>query len=774
MSNEFGFHETSGNYYVYNSIIKIDLEKVNNFYRKTFFAKKNEDWIQILSASVEGLAGLKIQENPAALPKEFDTIEVRESAEDEIKILLSGTVNNQALKETITVFRNSNFIKFEESLRVQRKLKISRMMTSYNFIPEGKPYKNYKPLDFIFTPTLRPKKDQVIADHVFRSPVVILQKGGITASLIPDIDILDKNRKLKTAMDLNVEESDKPFFSYGFANWEVEGHVYYYHNDSMVTEVENSDVVFGYYIYLDAVTEEKYGYEKIMRFMWEKYGVKNQIGNCGALNKPIEEWGNDCWYKYAKDVWMDVNINGEEAGAMNNLRLSWSNNLHESANNDAWFNVWFQNLRTAYGMFIYGSQHSDNELMERAKKVLTLALNAPQKEGIFPAIYYQSNGHHWVGDQSWGGIGGNFYAAFHSSFQCYWLLKWYRILEDEKLKMRILDFCSNFAEFILKHQYENGVLPSWFDMETLLPSPILEKENAETAGASLFLTELYLLTENKKHLTGAKSAIDYLEKNIIPENKWFDYETFFSCSRKDIGFYDNYTKQHPQNTLSLFMAVETYKNLYLIGSEESDLKKGIRLLDYLLLYQQVWSPSFLSRPLLGGFGVQNTDAEWSDARQAYFSITLLDFYKITGRREYFERAVEAARSMYGCYEEGTVRCYENYGHSGADEVTGVTGISWGTGSSMTSLSIIQQNYGDLFIDIKEKWGKAVNFLWIENLKFSGNKISFDIEQPVKIKMEIKIVFNNPMPAVKYDVEINGKFVAELSTNGPAEIKYKIA
>jgi uncharacterized protein YyaL (SSP411 family) len=302
----------------------------------------------------------------------------------------------------------------------------------------------------------------------------------------------------------------------------------------------------------------------------------------------------------------------------------------------------------------------------------------------------------------------------------------------------------------------------------------MDKENAETAGASLFLTELYKVTNKKEYLDLACKAINYLEKEIIPENKWFDYETYFSCSRKFLDFYDNYTKQHPQNTLSLYMAVETYKNMYLITKDESALKKGLRLLDYLLLYQQVWSPKFFSRQLLGGFGVQNTDGEWSDARQAYFAITLLDFFEITGKREYFERSVEAVRSMFGCYEEGTSRCYENYSHSGTDRVTGVTGILWGTGSSMTSVTMLTQKYGDLFIDIANKWGKAINYFWTENLSIEGTKISFDIKQPEKLNQDIKIVFGNYEPKVEYEIIVNGKRIGKFADAELKGIKVSIS
>ena len=762
MQNDLKLAKNGDNYEISNSKLKIAFEKDNNIYQKSFFVNKDNNWIRILSEGNEKGSGMELNTGKSGIFYRYESLFVETNNNDKIEIVLAGNHTGGTIEQKICLENGLNFIYIRDSFTAKEKVGVSSLLTHYSFVPEGKNYEEYKPLDFVFTPTLRPKENHVIADHVFRSPAVILQKQNLTAAIIPDILSLDKDRKMRNIMDLQVDTLKAPFFSFGCADWQVEEHVYYYHNNDMLKEINKSRLTYAYYIFLDGESKDVSGHEKIVRFMWDKFGSESQKKNTGALNKTLDEWGKACWYDYAKDVWMDVNINGEEAGALKMNRLSWSNNLHKSADNDAWFNVWFQNLRTAYGMYIYGQQNSDPELMKKGIKVLKLALNAPQKEGIFGSIYYEGNGPHWVGDQGWGAIGGNFYSTFHSSFQCYWLLKWFELVEEKDLRERIIKFCDRYAEFVMKHQYESGVLPSWYDMESMLPSPMLETVNAETAAASLFLTEFFRITKYEKYLSTALKAVEYLEKEIIPENKWFDYETFFSCSRKPVDFYDNYTKQHPQNTLSLYMAVETYKNLYLITKDESTLKKGLRLLDYLLLYQQVWSPMFLSRQLLGGFGVQNTDGEWSDAREAYFAITLIDFFEITGKKEYFERAIEAARSLFGCYEEGTSRCYENYSHSGTDRVTGVTGILWGTGSTMTSITMITQKYGDLYIDIKNNWGKAINYFWMENLVIEGTKISFDIKQPEKLNQDIKIVFGNYKPVTPYEIFVNGKRIGKFA------------
>ncbi|HEX9655537.1 MAG TPA: hypothetical protein VGB89_01325, partial [Bacteroidota bacterium] len=87
-------------------------------------------------------------------------------------------------------------------------------------------------------------------------------------------------------------------------------------------------------------------------------------------------------------------------------------------------------------------------------------------------------------------------------------------------------------------QEPSGVIPSWFDPIALVPAETFLEENAETAGAALFLAELYSRTEKQRYLLAAEKAMDYIVRSILPENKWFDFETFFSCSRKPVGFFD--------------------------------------------------------------------------------------------------------------------------------------------------------------------------------------------------------------------------------------------
>jgi hypothetical protein len=162
--------------------------------------------------------------------------------------------------------------------------------------------------------------------------------------------------------------------------------------------------------------------------------------------------------------------------------------------------------------------------------------------------------------------------------------------------------------------------------------------------------------------------------------------------------------------------------LYKATHKPEYLQSGERMLDYLLLTQQVWpTPMFLPN-LLGGFTTQNTDAEWSDARESYAATLLFDFYRATGNMEYLERAVAAARSGFA------VAPWENWAHTGfLDEPGALTGFHWGTGSAMTSIELMSPALGDAFIDARARAGVGFDESTITDVRIDGDSIRFHLD-----------------------------------------------
>jgi hypothetical protein len=177
----------------------------------------------------------------------------------------------------------------------------------------------------------------------------------------------------------------------------------------------------------------------------------------------------------------------------------------------------------------------------------------------------------------------------------------------------------------------------------------------------------------------------------------------------------------------------------------------------------VWSPRWLSCELFGGFGVQNTDAEWSDSRQGYFAVTYMDYFDLTGRREYFERGVAALRSMFSLFESATSpRTAENYAHSSTDQLAGVTGLHWGTGSSVVSIHILARRYGDAYVDVGRQWGVGIDGCRIPSVSVHHNTISLEVLDNVSTPRSVRVVFGGVKKGT-YVVRINDRQIGSFSS-----------
>jgi hypothetical protein len=340
------------------------------------------------------------------------------------------------------------------------------------------------------------------------------------------------------------------------------------------------------------------------------------------------------------------------------------------------------------------------------------------------------------------------------------LLQWSDLVPERRKE--ITSYVRPFAEFLVRHQQSSGVIPSWYHPQTLEPAKEFRDENAETAGAALFLAEFYRRNGGTKYLKAAERAMQYIFTSILPERKWFDHETFFSCSRKPLGFFDHYTQQHPQNTLSMHQAAEACYSLYKITGKKEYERHGVEIMDYLCLYQQVWSPKWLSCELFGGFGVQNTDAEWSDSRQGYFAVTLAKYYELTGNREYLERAVAALRAMFSLFESpDSPRTAENYAHSSEDRLAGVTGLHWGTGSSVVSIHIVRQQYGDAYVNVKDQWGVGIDGCRIPKVTVKASTINVEVLDNIAAPRSITMTFGQ-VSKKSYTVIVNGEKLGTFS------------
>jgi hypothetical protein len=304
------------------------------------------------------------------------------------------------------------------------------------------------------------------------------------------------------------------------------------------------------------------------------------------------------------------------------------------------------------------------------------------------------------------------------------------------------------------------MLPTRFDEEGDVQSVPSRTLRGETAPVVLFLLELYKAQPNSEYLLAARKGLQFLEREVIPERKWYDFETFWSCSPRLIAF-DERTRQWPANNLALIHAVAAYLAAYQVTKEAQYLDKGQALLDYLLLYQQSWTNPALeglngTAMLLGGFTTQNSDAEWSDARQSLAGNVLIDYYRATGKAEYLERGVEALRSQF------PVSPSENWAHPGYGGKAGVSSFHWGTGSGMAGIEIDEEYLKDAVFDVAARRGVGVNGLNLTAAVVENHRIQFHLDSPFRWSRNPVVAFRNVEPGQTYEVSVNGNVIGSYS------------
>ena len=619
----------------------------------------------------------------------------------------------------------------------------------YDFLPPRHTSvdKYVGPLDFVWSQNIKSEADDLIPTNAFKSPAVMLQQGDIFTAILPDVS----DRHVDTeALDLDVTSAPRPWIAYGAIPSEPHGHSYFRRSVKQPLVPVAGTVVYQYSLVLSA-QPSRAGYRSVVRRLWARLGHPELLQSADEQLNPLRpelasfsSWRQDAWHTYADRVYSGFDCGDRRCGSLMSLRNDhgdWA-----KTEPDAWFNAWFQTLRTAYGWYLYGREAHDPEIMTKAESVLTLALSSPQKQGAFSTIYL-INKKQWLPGDGWASYADS-YHAFSMSWTAYWMLRWAQDLTPGR-RAEVLRFVKPYADFLLAKQQPSGNIPSWYLASTLAPREEFRDFSAEAGTSALLLATLGTMTGDQQYTAAAERTMGFIEREVLPRQRWFDFETFLSCARKDYDFYDSWTAQYPQNNLAEMQAVQAMLALYQATHQSHYLEEGTRMLDYLLLTQQVWNNPLFTPKLLGGFTTQNTDAEWSDARQGYAATLLADFYQETGNFEYLERAVAAARSTFA------VAPWENWAHTGyRDEPGALTGFHWGTGSAMTTVELLSPSLGDALIDLDAKQGVGFDECTVTDVEVQGHRLSFQISSPQPDR-EFLVRFKGANASESYDVSWNG-------------------
>ncbi|MDP8223168.1 MAG: hypothetical protein P9L99_07405 [Candidatus Lernaella stagnicola] len=599
--------------------------------------------------------------------------------------------------------------------------------------------------DYVWAPYLRPRHDFVIADQVFRSPLLHAEKDGERWGLVPDLATWPGEHR--AVLDfLREGASGACEMAHGVGGWKTTGHVFFRRARNGKWCEVGDEFRFGHYL-LDGMN-----IEQSASFIWRTFGDPQRTL---PLVLPLEEYEAAALERmFAPDMYHEFDGGGRPVGAMitqtitarRTPKLMGKKGVDSYLRNQgrlvglmrliqttlftnaagyrllksilhagfldvlpmASFQCWFNQVRTALGVALVSRRGHGEVFLERAQRIVELALQAPLEQGLMPSVCLFPEGEiRWMRGTRAFEIVDRFHLP-DNAVTAFHLLEWYETVAAED---RILARCREIGDTLLELQHDDGSVPSWVTPQAggWDVDPTLARSAASAAPAMLW-ARLARVTGEETYRDAAAKVVDFLDREVMPADQWFDYELRYSCAGRHTDEHgaDPFTGTWPMNTLSMYWAARAALDLATDTHESRFLDFGRRVMARLNLFQQVFDHPHLGADTYGGFAVMNADAEYNDARQGLFVPLYLDWYRATGEAEWRERGLAALRACFMTMwiEEnrvvapGNMRWYrpeyrgailENYAHSGRDEgPAGYLSPDWGGGTALYASGLAAQ------------------------------------------------------------------------------------
>ena len=787
------------------------------------------------------------------VPEGLSSFEITEKNDSSVLLKLIGKLGPQKIEQTVRLNYGEDFFHIEVGAILSEKpARLDYLLLPFTFNLEGVPA-------FVHTPTLKgdvyypvgtdkgPVKrppgmiryhnepDQIIGDRMFQSPAVILQENNLFCALVPDLDMINDHKVLSpdarqhatsgilmpprendaysmpTGLDLQVKSglTKKPLFCYGYIDALATHHMKWVHyNDGSMTRTLDSNILrFGFDLFVSADEPENRGYQRISRHIWKRFGSKTLRNDLRPQAMPFDEYARVIYpagfaYKGSSSYFTNTAPSGfNEADGFVEWEMQGKPVGGWRLNAPFWYDIltnspWWNNVQDAVGMYYFGQKLSEPDWIDKSRRVINLAMLAPQDHGLFPTMYATQR-HKWIGNH-WNPtasmkrnessqilvdpINNTTYHSISCSKTAVHLLEYLRYCEDDA---RILPYVKRYADFLITEIDEVGTVPAWFN-DKLEPNPVL-RESGEGGIHLWFLSELYSATNEKKYLNSAKKIADYLIKEVLPTQRWRDFECYMSCGYKPLNYYDEYQGMEPRGTQSTIWAMEGFAALYRACREMKYLVAGEQVVDYSSLYQVAWVPHYIYTAFpFGSWNTDNGDCAWVNCHTAWV-VGALEWYAIElGRQDLLERAVAAARGFVFLFNhprhiKNDIYKYptgpyglgpENVDHEGIPQTSGrsgpgageTTGISAGVADALRDL-------GGAYINVKKNLYIGVDGIDITSYKLQGRTLSINIknrisslpfpyEEPFKIDLKVEGLPDQGI----YTLMINNNYHAEITAS----------
>lgn len=794
-----------------NGRVKLQLNIDSSMVTQTYYARAGREWKQVAAAfsgnENTGAPVMPLYKRGEGVAKEYrlmtneglHAVRVLENNADRVRLLLNGHINANDIEQSIELSRDQDYFHVEINATLTKEPRLEYLLSSFVFALPGEP-------DFTFVPSVKRSDDDVIGDRKFFAPAALVEKDGYMLALVPDLNLINAGivyaegarpqkhprifavpidttkASLPTALDLNLKAgvTPLPLISYGFMDYWVEQHLYWRHDNAdgkQVRKLSGNKLRYGFDLFIKGGVKKYYGYQGLSSFLWKKYGSVNfRLPRPQAM--PYSDYAKFCYpasfdyqgYDVVKGpdikqrsgqpelaTWQQWESNGI---AMGGLRLSapqWNHFLYNTP--------WWNNVGDATGIFFWGREVNDSSLTDKAKRIISFTLSAPQQEGIFPTLY-DVNKKSWVKSlwnppmenynpdsvsSYWEVKGGDgAYQTAATSVTAGFLLQYMNTCENNP---GILPFVQRYGDFLVRNLPADGCVPGWFSKD-LKPLPSL-KWNADGGAHMWVLAELYKLTRDQKYLHAAKKIADFMIREVLPRQKWYDFETFYSCAVKPESFFDPRTGQYPANNMSVSWALEGFASLYDITHDAADLEAAGAIADYSLFYQAVWAPHYIITAYpFGGFSSQNSDAEWLDQRSHRFASGLVRVGILSGRQDLLERGVAAARASltlvnHPLHISNDIYRFPNYppglgpeniDHEGFPQTPLRSGPSWAEVGGLAAAAHILYRLGGAYVNFRENIALGVDGVTVTNHSLKNDTITLRLQS---LLSGLKIPFKDP-------------------------------
>jgi hypothetical protein len=728
----------------------------------------------------------------------FQTAKVIENGDGVVKVILRGETKGNKVEQSIELRRDQDFFHIEVNANLESEPRLEYLLSSFTFSIPGKP-------DYTFVPAVKRADDDVVGDRKFFAPAAVVEKDGFMLSLVPDLNLINENivfakgarpqkhprlfavpfdtskTSLPVALDLNLNSgvTEFPLIAYGLIDYWTEQHVYWRHENDhgkQVRELSQSKLKYGFDLFINSGVEKNRGYQRLSSFLWEKYG-HNYLKMPKPQAMPLAEYAKVCYPASFSYQGYEVNIKKAKKSQPGSPELMWNEGNHRTGHpelstwqqwekngvplgglllsapqwDDLLYNTgWWNNVCDATGIYFWGKRLNDSSLIDKARRIINFTLSTPQRDGMFPSLYNVKT-KSWVGSL-WNppienynpDSTANYWDWEHGAYQTAsasvtagFLLQYRRTCEDHP---GIVAFVQRYCDFLLGNLQDNGCLPGWFNRD-LKPLPSM-KWNADGGAHIWVLSELYKITKDKKYLTAAERMAKFMTEEIIPLQKWYDFETFYSCAVKAETFFDERTGQYPANNMAVSWALEGFASLYDITQNQAYLKTGEAVADYSIFYQAVWAPHYIITAYpFGGFSSQNSDAEWLDQRSHRFANGLLRIGLLSGRQDLLERAVAATRASltlinHPRHIENDIYKYpnfplglgpENIDHEGFPQMPLRSGPSWCEVGGLAAAAHVMDQMGGIYYDAKNDIAVGIDAVSVARHSLKEDTISLEIQ-----------------------------------------------